>query len=307
MKISFLMPTLFPELARPAIDALRLQLRDVEHEFVVVSPARFDGDGVVWIEEVERKGSVVANQRAFEHATGDVVLVITDDFRPGPGLVAETLTAFADPARPFPLALAFPHRMRAIDCVFTAFGRLYPTMFATGRADAAHAGGLFDPAYRQAFADPDFGMRVWKSGGRVRAARAHVREIDDRQTADAAPRNAIAIGEDWERFRRAWGPQFDPIWLGTVEDACQMIAACALQVLSPGSPDSLHQDGRSAAREIRIVRAMTLVAYHNNATISPATIEAGLKYFTWAAKLSGKPLQIYVADWYRAGVTLPPG
>jgi hypothetical protein len=52
---------------------------------------------------------------------------------------------------------------------------------------------------------------------------------------------------------------------------------------------------------------MTLVAYHNNATISPATIEAGLKYFTWAAKLSGKPLQIYVADWYRAGVTLPPG
>jgi hypothetical protein len=306
MKLSVLLPTLFPDLAHAAMDALRAQMNGVAHEFVVVSPTRMEGENVVWVEETARNGSVAANNRAFENATGEIVLVLMDDFRPGPGLVAETLAAFAGPARPFPFALAFPHRMRAVDCVFTAFGRLYPTMFATGRTDAQHAGGLFDPAYRQAFADPDFGMRIWGAGGRVSAARAHVRELDDRKESGTAPRNQTAIDADWIGFRDRWGPHFDPVWGGESAEACVMVASAALPVLSPAAPDTLAVDGRAAARDLRIARAMTLVAHHNNAPIGAATIEAGLKCFVWAAKLSGKPLQVYVTDWYRAGVTFPP-
>lgn len=307
MKISVLLPTLFPDLVRSAIEALRPQLRDVDHEFVIVSPMPVTGDNVRWFAETERRGPLAATQIAFERAQGDLMLITNDDFHFSNGAIAEALTAFAAPARDFPLALTYPHRMRAMDCVHTVFGRLHPSVFATGRGDAAHVGGVFDPSYRQAYGDPDYGMRLWAAGGKVRAARAHIREIADRECVDAAPRNQAAIDADWARFRERWGPHFDPIWGTEATEACLMIAASALPVLSPGAPDTFSGDGRAAARDLRIARAMTLVAYHNSATISSATIEAGLKYFVWASKLSGKPLQVYVADWYRAGVTLLPG
>lgn len=307
MKISVLLPSLFPDIANPAIEALRPQLRGVDHEFVVVSPVPFSGENVVWVRETEPRGSIAAGQIAFEHARGDLVLNATDDFRFAPDAIAEALAAFADPARAFPLVLTFPHRMRAMDCAFAAFGRLHPTFFVTGRADAEKAGGLFDPGYRQAFGDPDYGMRVWKSGGRVRAARAHVRELEDRKDAGAAPRNQAALAADWDRFRDIWASGFDPVWGTDPIDACLMIAASALPVLSPEAPDTLAIDGRSAARDLRIVRSMTLVAYHNRANLTRPTIEAGLRYFQWAAKLSPHPLQVNVSGWYWAGVTRAPG
>lgn len=307
MKISVLLPSLFPDLAHQAMDALRPQLRDVDHEFVVVSPAPFSGENVRWVEETERRGAVAAMQTASEHAQGDVMLITSDDFRLSKGAVAEALAAFSDPARPFPLALTYPHRMRAIDCVFANFGCLSPSVCVVGKADAQHVGGAHDPAYRQAYGDTDLGMRIMAAGGTVRRARAHAREVEDRQGSGAAARNSTKIEADWGLFHSRWAPRFDPIW-GNDPVACSFqIAADALPILSPERPDTLAIDGRLAARDLRIVRAMTLVAYHNRANLTAATIEAGLRYFQWVAKLSPHPLQVNVSGWYWAGVTRAPG
>ncbi|MCM0021846.1 MAG: hypothetical protein NBV67_17790, partial [Tagaea sp.] len=127
MKISVLVPTLFPDLARAAIEDLRPQLQGVEHEFVVVSPAEISGERIVWVKEETPQGSVAAGNRAFAAARGDVVLMGVDDVRFAKGAVAEALSVFADPGRPVPLALTFAHRLRALDCVSVVFGRLFPT------------------------------------------------------------------------------------------------------------------------------------------------------------------------------------
>jgi hypothetical protein len=235
------------------------------------------------------------------------LLNTSDDFRFSETAVAEALAAFADPARPFPMALTYPHRMRAMDCVFAAYGRLVPSIFAAGRADAAHVGGMFGPEYRLAFGDTDFGMRIAAAGGAVRRARAHVREIDDRGGSGAAARSGTAIDADWRTFHAKWGPNFDPIWGDDPVNNVLMVAANALPVLSPARPDTLAMDGPAAARDLRIVRAMTLAAYHNNSGIPAAALEAGLQYFRWAAKLSPHPLQVNVSGWYWAGVTRAPG
>ncbi|MFM7347733.1 MAG: glycosyltransferase family 2 protein, partial [Tagaea sp.] len=180
MKVSILLPSLFPDLANSAIEALRPQLRGVDHEFVVVSPISFSGENIRWIQETERRGAVAAMQTAAEHATGDLLLITSDDFRFSDNAIAEALAAFADPARPFPMALTYPHRMRAIDCVFATFGRLATSVCAVGKADALHAGGAHDRAFRIAFGDTDLGMRIMAAGGTVRRARARVQELTDR-------------------------------------------------------------------------------------------------------------------------------
>jgi glycosyltransferase involved in cell wall biosynthesis len=302
MKVSVLVPTLFPDLARAAIEDLRPQLTELDHEFVVVSPTEIAGERIVWVREENPQGSIVAGNRAFAAASGDVVLVAGDDVRFSKGAIGEALTVFAEPARPTPLAVTFPHRLRALDCVWVVFGRLFPTIFAFGRADAEKAGGYLDPGYRTGCADPDLGLRIWAAGGQVRRARAHVRFLDDRQGHGESPQKTNAVIEkDVARFAAIWRPKFDPIWGENDGDFILQLAAESLRFLSP-DPGTLALDGRAAIRDLRIARALTVAAYAQNTTLPADVLEAGLKYFRWAAKLSADPLQIQVAGFYWAGV-----
>lgn len=302
MKLSVLVPTLFPELARAAIDDLRPQLAGIDHEFVVVSPAQIVGERIVWVREEAPQGSVAAGNRAFAAASGDVVLIAVDDVRFSKGAVAEALAAFAEPTRPNPLAITFPHRLRALDCVWAVFGRLFPTIFAFGRADAEKTGGFLDPGYRTGCADPDLGLRIWAAGGQVRRARASVRFLDDRQGHGESPqKNNAVIEKDVARFADIWRPRFDPIWGDNDGDFILQLVAESLRFLSP-DPGTLALDGRGAIRDLRVVRALTVAAYAHNATLPADAIEGGLKYFRWASKLSADPLQVQVAGFYWAGV-----
>lgn len=302
MKLSVLVPTLFPDLARAAIDDLRPQLIDVEHEFVVVSPMEIAGERIVWVKEESPQGATAAGNHAFAAARGEIVLVAGDDVRFSKGAVAEALAAFADPARPKPLAITFPHRLRAFDCVWCVFGRLFPTIFAFGRADAEMTGGYLDPGYRTGCADPDLGLRIWAAGGQVRRARANVRMLDDRKGHGEGPMKTNAVIEkDVARFTGIWRPKFDPIWGENDGDFILQLAAESLRFLSP-DPGTLALDGRGAIRDLRIVRALTVAAYAHNSTLPADAIEGGLKYFRWASKLSADPLQVQVAGFYWAGV-----
>jgi hypothetical protein len=141
----------------------------------------------------------------------------------------------------------------------------------------------------------------------VRRTRARVQELTDRLGSGAAPKPGTTTMNDWRTFADRWARHFDPVW-GDEHISCSfMIAAAALPLLSPERPDTLVLDGAAAARDLRIVRAMTLVAFHNRSNLTAPILEAGLRYFRWAAKLSPHPLQVNVSGWYWAGVTRAPG
>lgn len=306
MKLSILLPTLFPDLARGAIENWRPQLRGIDHEFVVVCPREIGGDAIRWIPETAPNGSVAASQLAFRSATGDVAIMAADDVRFAAGAAEQALTAFADPDRVFPLALTYPRKERAIDFVSTLFGRLYPTFFAIGRADADRAGGFLDTSFRTVFADPDLGMRIWRAGGQVRRAAAVTRAVEDRLgNPEAATKNEAAIDRDFASFHARWAPSFDPVW-GTEEGGVNLVLSAEfLPLLSP-DPGTLALDGRAAARDLRIARAMTVAAWAHNAPMPRAAAEAGLTYLRWISKLSADPLQVQVSGWYWAGLGRAP-
>lgn len=307
MKLSILLPTLFPNLAMAAIEDWRKQLRGLDHEFVVVCPQEIGGDRVRWIPEATPSGSIAATQLAFAGATGDVIVQAADDVRFAAGAAQEALAAFADPNRVFPLAWAYPHRFGAIDFVWTHFGRLCPTFWAMGRADIERAGGHVDVAYRSGFADPDLGLRIWRAGGQVRRASAVVRTAEDRLGNGESPaKTGDAMAKDFATFHARWAPSFDPVWGNQEVDIALQISVEFLRLLSQ-DPGTLALDGPAGARDLRIARAISLSANAHNSPVPRAAAEAGLAYLRWVAKLSPDPLQAFVGGWYWAALRSASG
>jgi hypothetical protein len=76
MKLSFVLPTIFPTLAGGAIAAVHEAAADIEHEIVVVSPFEISGPGVRWVRERDPRGSIAECNFGFKHATGDILVLI---------------------------------------------------------------------------------------------------------------------------------------------------------------------------------------------------------------------------------------
>lgn len=305
MKVSIILPTLFPDLARRAIDDWRKQLAGIEHEFVVVCPHEVGGDCVRWVPEDKPSGSSAAAQLGFENSTGDVLIGTADDHRFGPTAVQDALTAFSDPNRIFPLVLAYPHRRGAIDFVWTYFGRLGTTFTAIGRADVERAGGYSDRAYRIAFSDSDLGMRVWRAGGQVRHARSFVQSVNDRLGNGEAPTKTVEMfDKDFVTFHARWASHFDPAWGDMNINISLEISAEFLPLLSP-DPGTLALDGPTAMRDLLIARSMSVAAYTHNAPMPRNVAAAGLAYLRWVSQLDDFPVQAYVNRWYWADIVAP--
>lgn len=306
MKVSINLPTLYPDLARRAMDDWRKQLAGIEHEFVVVCPREVGGDRVLWVPESNPSGSVAAMQLGFESSTGDVIIQVADDQRFGPTAIGDALSAFSDPNRAFPLALAYPHRGRDIDFVWTYFGRLSTTFWAIGRNDVARAGGYVDRAYRAAFSDPDLGLRVWRAGGQVRRATAAAQEIEDRLGHGESPaKNGDVFAKDFATFHARWAPHFDPAWGDVNLDISLAISAEFLPLLS-SDPGTLALDGPDAVRDLRIARSMTQGAYFQESPMRREIAQAGLTYLRWISRLEDAPVQVFVNRLHWAGIGRPP-
>lgn len=169
MKLSILLPTLFPELAAVAIRRLEMCTVGVDYEIVVVSPQEVFGRNVVWVREDSPAGGVAAAVLAFQHATGDFVAVLTDDMRVEPYwaevVLAQALAGEAKSPGPYLCGIS--------TCGFgLAFGLCFPFFTFARRETVAAIGGLYRPhLFRSFFADPDLGMRAWDAGGRVEFAK----------------------------------------------------------------------------------------------------------------------------------------
>src|SRR5689334_2533687 len=79
MKISLTLPSVFPDDLNRTLDMIYATTRTLDYEIVVVSPFEVAKPRVTWVREDEPRGNVPAQAAAFEHATGDFVVALSDD------------------------------------------------------------------------------------------------------------------------------------------------------------------------------------------------------------------------------------
>lgn len=194
MKISILLPTLYPKLFNRICDHIR-RVDFKEYEIVACSPERLIGEDVVWVRDDKCCGTGYALRQAFKASTGDIIVVLCDDVLLVPRWL--DLAIFEFLTSPFDLwGLGRSGYLKA-------FGRYYASFPMCGRFLVEKHWKHFFP-YTSQFGDPAFSMAVWCAGGTVREMKARVLiwAFEDRlgQPHAANSRNVKILMEDKERF-----------------------------------------------------------------------------------------------------------
>ncbi|AVT78134.1 hypothetical protein RPPS3_40720 [Rhodopseudomonas palustris] len=202
--VSILLPSIRPALARQRIDQFAKTATAVDYEIVVVSPFVVSGPRVVHVQEIERRGVIHAMNEAYRHASAPIVLLWSDDARPLEGSLARMLDFVLQQAEP---ALA-GFRKRAPGGreseQWSVYGHLYVGWLCASKASIEAAGGLFDPEFRNYWADPDLSLRIHEIGGRVAICPDAWLEID--QAADEVKQSNLSgsFEKDTETFFGKW-------------------------------------------------------------------------------------------------------
>lgn len=85
MKLSILIPSLFPALVDRLIQTIKKGGLDEDYEIVVCSPVRASGEHVVWVKDEAQIGCDPAIRAAFVASTGKAIIVLPDDHVVLPG------------------------------------------------------------------------------------------------------------------------------------------------------------------------------------------------------------------------------
>lgn len=111
MKIAVLLPTLFPDLARGAIDSIARALVPFKRaEIVAVSPVQIFGTRVKFVPEHEPKGVTRAQNVALANTDADLIIAASDDIRARPDAIekaVEFLIANEPPIAPYIVGFNF--------------------------------------------------------------------------------------------------------------------------------------------------------------------------------------------------------
>lgn len=210
MKVSFTLPTLFPEAVHRAIDNINATVREVDFEIVVVSPFPVEGPRVVWVDEGEPRGNCGAHTLAFEKATGDVIAPMCDDVLLLPGAAEKALRFLMEretQAPAYVLGLA-PYSQ----VMGTVFGMYYPYFPMLRRSVIERIGGYYRTCFRSHFGDVDIGMRVWDAGGRCEVTPFPVLHFLDVHDDFSAEQRSRAQRRDMETFLTLWAGKYGRDW-----------------------------------------------------------------------------------------------
>jgi predicted Zn-dependent protease len=215
-RLSVVLPTLRPALLASLLPWLARAAGEYEHEVVVVSPRPVEGPNVRWIEEKVRRGGPSAQSEAYAHATGDVIILGTDDTMPVPrayALAAERAIAGAAGGVPFATGLRWMVN-NAYDIAGTVYGYYYPYLPVMTRRSVERAGGWIGGGYAANWADADLALRVWQAGGRCALCRsALVRSHPfDPMLEQATGKASPTLHADFRRFDERWRPVFGAGW-----------------------------------------------------------------------------------------------
>lgn len=208
MRLSITLPSLFPDDLARTLDILDRHTRAVDFEVVVVSPFEVQRPRVVWVREDQPRGNAPAHAEAFRHATGDLVVAMSDDTVPVPGwdgVAVANFTARERGSDPFCLGLTPSSRY-----VGTVFGIYYPFFPMARRAPLA-ALGYYAEAYQAHFADADLALRIWSAGGRCEFSERPLIALDTNNVR-AGTRKGKAMAADMATFVQRWTPKYGQGW-----------------------------------------------------------------------------------------------
>jgi glycosyltransferase involved in cell wall biosynthesis len=306
MKISFVLPSIFPTLVAGAIEAAREAARGLDHEIVVVSPFEISGANVRWVKEETPRGSIAACNLGFAAADGDILVLVADDNRLDPGALELALAHLHARETEHPLlAVGFPLGVRGIVAVGSVYGRYYPYFFMLRRATLAAVGGGFDEGYVKYHADPDLGLRIWAAGGRCEfAPGAIIRAVADRGGAGQAPdKSRGTAGSDFARFAAIWGPHY-PGW-GEAQNIINLDIAGDLLPLMGGPANTVLATTPAQILDLRILAGLSTVSLHHGVRVGAGRALQALEYLRWLAAVAPDVLNVVVKNGIEASLARP--
>lgn len=207
-EISILLPSLRPQAVFRSIDEFLLTNPGVDYEIVVVSPFKVEGDRVIHIVEEKRQGVIQAMNQAYKRASGEHIVVWSDDASPENNCLQCMLDFVKSHDAPFIAGF----RLRDIKGKeleqWSVYGKLYVGWLCASKKTFDAVGGLFDSRFKNYWADPDLSLRVWGKEGKVAVCQdawIKVAQIDDKIKKD----NLSAFFDaDTEVFFNRWHDEF---------------------------------------------------------------------------------------------------
>lgn len=166
-EISILLPSLRPAAALKVVGDFSLTHPRTDYEIIVVSPFAMTGKKVVHLLEKERRGVLYAINRAYQSATGELIVVWSDDATPTDGCLDRMANFVKSHEGFFVAGFRKKNRKGKEAEQWSVYGKLYVGWLCASKKTLEAAGGLFDPAFTNFWADPDLCLRVWSRGGIV--------------------------------------------------------------------------------------------------------------------------------------------
>lgn len=168
MKLSFLLPSIFPPLCWRFIESFR-RGGWADYEIVVCSPFEISGDRIVWTRDERQIGYGPAVRQAFTHSTGEVVGVGSDDIL----ILPDSLRGFMEEYQRHPDDL---WNMRGIWCG-TVFGKFFCGYPCTSRATIEKLWQYYFP-YMHHGGDPCLSLGAHRHGIALRSSATQVVTIN---------------------------------------------------------------------------------------------------------------------------------
>jgi len=216
MKLSIVLPSVFPKTLQRAVGNILSVTKGIDYEVVVVSPFEVSGDPRVrWVREETPLGIVAAAALGGAAATGDILVAFCDDALFADNWVDTSLPALlAGEARHprFCLGLQIADRVLG-----TVFGIYYPYFPMLRRETMDAAGGYFSREFQSHFTDPDLGLRIWDIGGRCERTEAPVVAFTDRvgdEATSTLSRKGVSLARDTRVFYAKWAGKYGAGWRG---------------------------------------------------------------------------------------------
>ncbi len=211
MRISISLPSLYPNLLYSALERIYSTTGKFDVEIVVMSPFEMSGPDIKWVREDTPGGNCAAHALAYEHATGEVLITLTDDLLPQDGWLETILARLAEGERRNPLFVTSLHN--SLGALGTTFGIYYPYLPVLSRHTLRAISGYFSRDYIAHFGDADIGLRTWHAGGRCEPClEAVVTFLDRRGSVQESPHKSSALKQDAATFLAKWKSIYGIDW-----------------------------------------------------------------------------------------------
>jgi len=205
-ELSILLPSLRPDELNKRIAEFAATHSKMDYELVVVSPFLVSGEKIVHILETKPRGVLYAMNEAYKKASGDYIVLWSDDASPCEGCLQNILDFVKQHDQPLPFAAGFAKvdpRGEGFG-QWSVYGKLYVGWACASKKTIEAVGGLFDPHYKNYWGDPDFSLRVWEKGGTVMVCKTSYIEITQINDEVKARNLSTSFEEDTQTFFNKW-------------------------------------------------------------------------------------------------------